>query len=72
MLNSQYIGNGKYRIIVRRRDKLARLRNIPGIIVDGNRVIFPEWLAASVEMIVRGRRRRRKPRPVQEELFDVP
>lgn len=68
--DSQYLGLGKYRIIVRRKDKLRRLRRLPEVMVDGERVIYPGWMAAAVAQIIRGRRRSREKRPEQEDMFD--
>ena len=44
------IGKGMYRIIVRSKEKRKRLSKIPEVIVESNRVIFPEWLTSGKPM----------------------
>ncbi|MBA7568618.1 hypothetical protein ES708_10351 [subsurface metagenome] len=63
------IGKGMCRIIVRSKSKRERLSRIPEVSVDGNRVIFPEWLTGNIRMIVNPAVKRKTPKPVQTELF---
>jgi len=63
------IGKGMCRIIVRSKTKRESLSRIPGILIEGSRVIFPENLTAGIRMIVDPPVRRKSPKPVQEELF---
>ena len=64
------IGKGMCRIIVRSKDKRARLSRVPEVHVDGTRVIFPEWLTGNIRQIVTPRKRKKQPDPEQTELFD--
>jgi hypothetical protein len=50
--------------------KRTRLSRIPEVIIDGNRVIFPEWLLRSIEKIVDPNSRKKPLKPIQTELFD--
>ncbi len=68
-MKAVFIGKGLYRITVRSKHKRERLSKIPEIRVEGNRVVFPEWLSGSVEHIINPRRRKRVSRPTQMSLF---
>ena len=68
-MNVISIGKGMCRIIVRSKAKRERLARVPGIVIEGSRVIFPERLTAGIRMIVDPPVRRKSPKPVQEELF---
>lgn len=58
------IGKGKSRITVRSKSRRDRLKLIDGVIVRGDRVYFPSWMARAIRDIVT-RRRRRKDRAEQ-------
>ena len=63
------IGKGMCRIIVRSHEKQERLAKIPDVVVDGNRVIFPEWLTGNLKMILKPPAKKKKPKPEQTKLF---
>ncbi|MFC1541825.1 hypothetical protein ACFL50_05175 [Candidatus Latescibacterota bacterium] len=63
------IGKGMNRIIVRSREKRARLSIIPEVIVDGNRVIFPDWLLGNIKIIIEPSKKKKKPNIVQDNLL---
>ena len=63
------IGKGMYRIIVRSKEKRKRLAKIPEVIVEGNRVIFPEWLTANIKQIVEPLKKKKKPNIKQTRLL---
>lgn len=68
-MNVVRIGKGMCRIIVRSNEKRERLSRIPDVYVDGNRVIFPEWLIGNVQLIVKPSMKKKKIKPTQTELF---
>ena len=68
-MNVVHIGKGMYRIVVRSKEKRERLSKIPGINVDGNRVIFPEKLISSIEMILRPSVKKKRRNPMQTSLL---
>ncbi|MFC1539719.1 hypothetical protein ACFL6H_09865 [Candidatus Latescibacterota bacterium] len=63
------IGKGMNRIIVRSREKRARLSIIPEVIVEGNRVIFPDWLLGNIKIIIEPSKKKKKPNIVQSNLL---
>lgn len=63
------IGKGMLRIIVRSKEKKARLSKIPDILIEGNRVIFPEWLSGNIKMIVDPVRKKKAPKMEQSKLL---
>ncbi len=68
-MNAVHIGKGMYRIVVRSKEKRERLSRIPGVHVDGNRVIFPEKLTSSIEMILIPAFKKKKRNPIQTSLL---
>lgn len=68
-MNNVHIGKGMYRIVVRSKEKRERISRIPGVHVDGNRVIFPEKLTGSIELILRPVIKRKKLIPIQTSLL---
>jgi len=68
-MNAVNIGKGMYRIVVRSKEKRERLSRIPGVYFDGNRVIFPEKLTGSIELILRPAVKRKKRKPIQTSLL---
>ncbi len=64
------IGKGLYRIIVRSRRKRERLALIPEVHIEGNRVIFPEWMYGSIKLLVETRRNRKRTASKQTSLFE--
>ena len=68
-MDIQPIGKGLFRTTIkaqRARDDLAK---VPGIVVDGLRVIFPERYIRTVESIGRGRRQRAHADAIQTSIF---
>ena len=63
------IGKGMYRIIIRSKLKRNRLAKIPGVKVEGIRVIFPEWIAPNIKRILDPPGKKKKPKAEQMELF---
>jgi len=63
------IGKGMYRIIVRSKEKRIRLAKIPEVIVEGNRVIFPEWLTGNIKQIVEPLKKKKKSKALQSRLL---
>ncbi len=68
-MNITPIGKGMCRIVVRSSEKRERLSRIPGVSVEGTRVIFPEWLTGSIRRLMIPRRGRKQPEPEQIPLF---
>ncbi|MFC1692014.1 hypothetical protein ACFL1R_00745 [Candidatus Latescibacterota bacterium] len=64
------IGKGMYRITVRSKIVRNRLSRIPEVRIDGNRVIFPEWLTGNIRLIVHPPMKKKEPKPAQTELFN--
>ena len=64
-----FIGKGMCRIIVRSKAKRDRLAKIPEVMVEGSRVIFPEWLTGNIRLILNPKTRQKKQKPEQTELF---
>jgi len=46
------IGKGMYRVTVRSKAIRNRLARIPGVQVEGTRVIFPEWVSGNIRRIL--------------------
>ena len=63
------IGKGMNRITVRSKDKKARLAKIPEVFVEGDRVIFPEWMIGNIKMIIEPVQKKKKPKLVQSTLL---
>ena len=63
------IGKGLYRIVVRSKAKRDRLAKVPGVQVDGERVIVPENLLTQVKSILEPSSRSRSSKPEQTSLF---
>ena len=63
------IGKGMYRIIIKSKAKREKLASIPEIMIDGNRIIFPEWLLKNLKKILEPKKRKQKIKPNQTELF---
>ena len=63
------IGKGLCRINVRSKEKRKRLARIPDVLIDGNRIIFPEWLTDSIRSIIEPPIKKKSPIPKQAELF---
>jgi len=63
------IGKGMFRIIIKSKAKREKLSSIPEVLIDGNRVIFPEWLLKSIKSILGPRKRKVVKKPEQGELF---
>ena len=63
------IGKGMCRIIVRSKAQRKRLARIPGVIINGNRVIFPEQLTHDIELILEAPSKKKQPKPDQFKLF---
>ena len=63
------IGKGMKRVIVRSKEKRARLSKISDVIVEGNRVIFPEWLLGNIKMILEPSIKRKEPNIEQGKLL---
>jgi len=64
-----FIGKSMYRITVRSKAKREKLAKIPEVQVDGVRVVFPEWLKRSIELIVTPKAKKKKTKAEQIELF---
>ena len=69
-MNAVSIGKGMYRIIVRSKTKRDRLSLVPGVIIEGSRVIFPKWLMNGVRSLVDPAPKRKSRKPVQTNLFE--
>ena len=69
MRDTVSIGKGLIRIVVRSKAKRGRLARIPGVRVEGERVIFPTWLAGNIRRIMNPPARKRIPEPEQTTLF---
>ena len=63
------IGKGMYRITVRSKAKRDRLSSIPHVLVDGKRIIFPEWLLGNIKMILNPQAKKKHSKTIQGELF---
>ena len=63
------IGRGLFRITVRSKEKRDRLAKVPGVQVEGARVVFPEQLLAQVKSIVEPPSRPRSSKLEQTDLF---
>ena len=63
------IGKGMYRIIVHSKEKRKRLLKMPEVIIEGNRVIFPEWLTGNIKQIVEPLKKKKKPEIKQTRLL---
>jgi len=63
------IGKGMCRITVRSKAKRNRLSRIPHVLVDGKRIIFPEWLLGNIKMILNSQTKEKHSKPIQCELF---
>jgi hypothetical protein len=63
------IGKGMSRITVRSKDKKARLARISEVIVEGNRVIFPDWMIGNIKMIIEPAQKKKQPKMVQSTLL---
>ncbi len=64
------IGRGKMRMVVRSAAVKKRLANIPEVVIDGNRVIYPKWMSGSIERVVQRAKRKRGQRVEQTEIFE--
>jgi len=58
-----------FRIIVRSKAKRDRLARIPGIEIDGSRIVFPEWLTPHIRQVLEPAGRKKKEKPDQTSLF---
>ena len=58
-----------YRIIVHSKEKRKRLLKMPEVIIEGNRVIFPEWLTGNIKQIVEPLKKKKKPEIKQTRLL---
>ncbi len=63
------IGKGMCRIIVRSKEKRTKLIKIPEVIVEGTRVIFPEWMTGNIRLIVEPPRKKKSQNIVQSKLL---
>ena len=63
------IGKGMYRIIVHSKEKRKRLAKMPEVIIEGNRVIFPEWLTGNIKQIVEPLKKKKKSKIKQIRLL---
>ena len=63
------IGKGMYRIIVHSKEKRKRLSKIPEVIVEDNRVIFPEWLTSNIKQIVEPLKKKKNSKIKQTKLL---
>ena len=70
-MNAVPIGKGMYRIIVRSKMKRDRLALVPEVLIEGSRVIFPEWLMGSIRRLVKPAVKRARKKPVQTSLFET-
>jgi len=60
------IGRGFCRVNVRSKAKRDRLSRMPEVrVMPDSRVIFPEWMRASVSRILTGTKRARRSKPEQ-------
>jgi hypothetical protein len=62
-MNAVAIGKGLWRVKVRSRKKREVLARIPDLQIDGERVIFPEWMYGAIKasLVRTSRKRRQKP-----------
>lgn len=67
-MNEARIGKGLCRIRVQSRAKRARVEGAPGVIVLGDRVIFPEAMYGAVKGALEKKPRRRREKPEQVEM----
>lgn len=63
------IGKGMYRITVRSKTKRERLSQIPGVHVEGTRVVFPGWLTGNIKLIMNPPPKKRVKKTSQMSLF---
>ena len=63
------IGKGMCRVKVRSKTKRARIGKVRGVRIAGERVIFPRWMTASIERMIRPERRQRPRPPEQLKMF---
>ena len=68
-MKAVHIGKGMYRVTVRSKGKRERLAKIPEVCVDGDRVIFPEWLTGNIKLLLNPPAHKKKSRPVQTKLL---
>ena len=68
-MKATFIGKGMYRITVRSKEKRERLSKIPYVHVEGNRVIFPEWLSGNIKIILSPPAKKKNPEKIQTSLF---
>jgi len=68
-MEAVFIGKGMYRITVRSKAKRERLARMPGVRVEGARVIFPERLSGNIRLILNPRTKRKTRKAVQTSLF---
>jgi len=69
IMKAVFIGKGMYRITVRSKAKRERLARIPGVRVEGTRVIFPEWLSGNIRLILNTGTKRKTRKAIQTSLF---
>jgi hypothetical protein len=60
MRRAQYIGRGMMRMDVPRKIHRERMRKMPEVRIEGERVYFPSWMLRSIEMIMTRHRRLRR------------
>ena len=58
-----------YRIVVHSKEKRKHLSKIPEVIVEGNRVIFPEWLTGNIKQIVEPLKKKKNSKVKQTRLL---
>ena len=63
------IGKGMCRIVVRSKEKRAKLSKIPEVLVEGNRIIFPEWMTGNIRMIMEPPRKKKQRNTMQSNLL---
>lgn len=63
------IGKGLFRITVRSKAKREKLEAISDVVVEGMRVIYPEWLHDHIARILTTSPRKKKTPPDQTSLF---
>jgi hypothetical protein len=64
-----FIGKDMCRIIVRSKAIREKLSKIPGIKIEGNRVVFPSWLLKSIEKIINPISKKKEVQAKQIDLF---
>ena len=67
-MHEALIGKGLCRIRVQSRAKRARVEGAPGVIVQGDRVIFPEGMYGAVTGALEKKPRRRREKPEQTKM----